>query len=512
MSRLLHPTCKAPKGEEMTTDLARLIASFADLTVLVIGEAMLDSYIDGTTERLCREAPVPIVDVTSRSDVPGGAANTAVNVAALGARVRYLSVTGDDAEGATLRQALQVRGVATNNVIGDPTRRTLAKHRVSAAGHLLVRFDQGSTDALPAATETWLRERLAALWADCDAIIVSDYGYGILSPRIIATLADLQQRSPRVIVADAKNLSAYRDVGLTAVKPNYGEAKALLRAHGCDQADRVACIMAHGESIRQMTGARIAAITIDTDGAVVIERDSLPYRMYARPTTHARAAGAGDTFVAALTLGLATSAATEVAAELASAAAAIVVSRDGTTACTADALREYFEAGDKWLPDMARLDARLALYRQQGRRIVFANGIFDILHSGHIAFLNRAKELGDVLIVGLNSDVGVRRLKGAGRPINALADRANVLAALSCVDHIIAFDDALPNALITAIRPDIFVKGGNYTRAMLPEVALVERLGGSVHILPYIADRSTTGLIEKIRDISPQRTTKGHKV
>jgi D-beta-D-heptose 7-phosphate kinase/D-beta-D-heptose 1-phosphate adenosyltransferase len=484
----------------MSHALSQIIDEFRGLDVLVIGEAMLDSYLEGTTERLCREAPVPIVAVGGRRDAPGGAANAAVNAAALGARARFLSVVGDDAEARLLRQALARHGVDTDDLLIDPSRRTLSKTRVVASGQLLVRFDQGSTGAVGEGVERELLGRLRSLFRKCDVIIVSDYGYGILAPAVIEALAGLQGRSPRVIVADSKDLAAYRDVGPTAVKPNYGEAVRLV-AGRCDDlaGSRAERIIGWGECFLDVTGARMAAVTLDAEGAVVLERGRPPYRTYARPTDHAHAAGAGDTFLATLALALAAGAEAPAAADLASAASAVVVSREGTVACTAADLRGQFDLGGKTAAGLDDLLRCVDAHRRAGRRVVFTNGCFDIIHRGHTSYLSRAKALGDVLVVGVNSDASIRRLKGPTRPINAEDDRVEVLAALSCVDHLILFDEDTPCDLVGALRPDVFAKGGDYTLDRLPEASVVASYGGEVRILPYEADRSTTGLIAKIR-------------
>jgi D-beta-D-heptose 7-phosphate kinase/D-beta-D-heptose 1-phosphate adenosyltransferase len=240
------------------------------------------------------------------------------------------------------------------------------------------------------------------------------------------------------------------------------------------------------------------AVTLDVDGAIILERDRPPHRTSTRPTSHSRAAGAGDTFLAALALALAAGADREAAAELASAACAVAVTREGTTPCTMEELRTHLAADLEPPPDTFALLRRLEPARSDNRRIVFTNGCFDILHRGHITYLSQAKALGDILVVGVNSDDSVRRLKGSSRPINSLADRMGVLAALHCVDHVIAFDEDTPCELVRAIRPDIFVKGGDYTLDRLPEASIVEAYGGSVRILPFVADRSTTDLIERI--------------
>jgi D-beta-D-heptose 7-phosphate kinase/D-beta-D-heptose 1-phosphate adenosyltransferase len=493
----MSPDAGTPELHDRHLALPRLAERFGALSVLVIGDAMLDSYLVGSGHRLCREAPVPIVAVTTRTDVPGGAANTAVNVAALGGRVRFLSVVGDDPEADRLRLELGRAGVATPDLIGEPGRRTLAKHRVSADGHMLVRFDQGSTERVSAICERRLVERLRASLDDTDAIVVSDYGYGVLTPRVLAALAELQARAPRVIVADSKNLAAYRGVGVTAIKPNYEEAVRLLGVRNGRGAERAALIAGRGERLLAATGARIAAVTLDTDGALFFERGRPAYRTYARPVSHSRAAGAGDTFVAALALALAAGAETPAAAELAAAAAAVVVAKDGTATCTNAELRAQV-AGDAKITDLATLAARLDRHRGEGRRIVLTNGCFDLLHRGHVSYLSAAKAEGDVLVVAVNSDGSVRRLKGPSRPVNPVEDRAQVLAALSSVDYVVRFDEDTPVEVVRALRPHVFVKGGDYTPDMLPEGPLVEALGGTVRILPYLDDRSTSGIIERI--------------
>ena len=496
----------------MSANLSRLIDAFAGLRVLVIGDAMLDSYLEGTASGLSREAPVPVVTLARRVDVPGGAANVAVNLRALGARVTLLAAAGDDPEAGLLRRALDRYGVGSDYLLTCPARRTIAKQRVVASSQVLVRFDQGGPQPLAAAAEGELIDRLGSLFAACDAVIVSDYAYGVMTPPVIRALARFQRASPRLLAADARRLVAYRDAGLTVVKPNYHEATELLGERaGVDGAARADWIGARGQRLLDLTGARIAAITLDADGALVLERGSTPYRTYARRTRVPQPAGAGDTYLGAFALALAAGADTPAAAEVAAAAAGIAVVKPGTAACSAEELRAAISADGKYARDLGRLLVRLDLYRQEGKRIVLTNGCFDILHRGHVTYLSRAKALGDVLVVGVNGDAGVRRLKGPTRPINPLEDRAQVLAALSCVDHLVAFDEDTPVRLVRAIRPDVFVKGGDYTREKLPEAPVVEELGGVVHILPYLQDRSTTGIIDQIKAESLRERAVGER-
>jgi D-beta-D-heptose 7-phosphate kinase / D-beta-D-heptose 1-phosphate adenosyltransferase len=489
------------------SQLATLLSTLRGRRVLVVGEAILDSYLDGHADRLSREAPVPIVTLHDRVDAPGGAANAALNVATLGGRATFVSVVGDDDDARRLRRGLRDANV-DSRLIARRERATLAKQRLVAGGQMLVRFDTGTTDPVDADTEDELMRAITELHPGADAVIVSDYGYGVLTERVVTVLGELQARSPKVLVVDARDLRRYRSIGATAVKPNYGEAVRLLgEREVTDPRARARQLGGEGERLLEITGARIVALTVDSDGAFVFERGRPPYRTYARPRSHSRAAGAGDTFVATVALGLAADLSAPSAAELASAAAAVVVGKDGTSSCSAAELEQFLSTSvGKRLESRDALAARVAFHRRQGRRIVFTNGCFDIIHRGHITYLNRAKALGDVLIVAVNSDASVRRLKGSERPINALDDRLEVLEAMSCIDNVVSFDEDTPDALIRVVQPDVFVKGGDYAVERLPEAALVEQFGGDVKILPYIEDRSTTGVIARVRGSAVGRT------
>ena len=483
----------------MSNNVFSLMDIFSKLRVLVIGEAMLDRYLKGSSTRLSQEAPVQIVSVEQKEDIPGGAANTAANIRSLGAEPLFLSVIGGDEEGRCLRQALQNYQISDEHLLSDPDRITLAKQRLLANGQMMIRFDQGTTAPLSPSTEARLIRRLRGLARKVDAIIISDYNYGILTPAVIEALAEIQERSPHVVVLDAKQYRPYQSLRVTAVKPNYSEAMKILGLEAKEGEERVQQMEKHGRKMLDIAGAQMAAITLDQDGALIFERGLPIYRIYARPAEHNRVAGAGDTFMSALALALASGAEAAPAAEIASTAAAIVVQKPGTSTCYIEELKAFYSGDEKYITDNFVVAARIAAYRRQGKRIVFTNGCFDILHSGHIQYLNQAKAQGDVLVVGINTDPGVQRLKGPNRPINQLEDRAQVLSALSCVDHIIPFDEDIPYGLIQMIEPDIFVKGGDYSLETLPEAGLVEKLGGKVTILPYIENHSTTSIIERIR-------------
>ncbi len=485
----------------MTDQMQRLINDFSRVRVLVIGDVLLDVYMQGTPGRICREAPVPVVDLASRTQMPGGAANVAVNLRALGAQVRLVGVTGMDREGQQLRHRLEDLQVATDHLLAVEGRRTRTKNRVLASSQMLVRFDEGTVDELAPETEEQIMRNLPALYSSADVVIVSDYGCGTLTTKIIEAIGTLQRSDPRILAVDSRRrLSACKGIGATVVKPNYDEAIEFLGLEkGADSERRREVVAAFGEAILSQTGAQIAAVTMDGDGAMVFEKGCEPYRTYGVQATPSYAAGAGDTYLAAFALSLASGADTTAAAELGSAAAAVAVGKEGTTGCSQQELLGQVSFDGKYVRDLSRLVLRLDLYRRQGKRIVFTNGCFDILHRGHVTYLSRAKSSGDILVLGVNSDASVQKLKGPARPINTLEDRVQVLGALSCVDHIIAFDGETACDVVRVVRPDVYVKGGDYTKERLPEAPIVEQLGGEVRILPFLDNRSTTRIIERIR-------------
>jgi D-beta-D-heptose 7-phosphate kinase/D-beta-D-heptose 1-phosphate adenosyltransferase len=478
------------------TPLGRVAAALSGRRILVVGDAMLDTYLSGPSRRLCQEAPVPVVAVSAARQAAGGAANVAANARAMGAEVILASVIGHDWHGDLLLAAVGAAGVPTAGLIRQPGRQTLTKSRVIAGSHMVVRFDQGSTEPAGGGATAALCALIERVLPDCDAVIVSDYGYGTVTAAAVAALTRAQSASPTVLAVDAKDFAAYRGSGVSLVKPNFSLAAALL-GETPGGGDRAGWLLPRGEELRRRCGAGIAAVTLDTDGAVVFEAGRPPYRTYARPHGQLHAAGAGDTYLAAFTLALAAGIDAATVAELAAAAAAVVLGKEGTATCAAWEIEEALAPAGKLLAG-EQVRSRMDYYHSQGRRIILTGGCFDLLHRGHTTYLNRAKALGDVLVVGLNGDESVRRLKGPGRPVNLVEDRAAVLAALSCVDHVVVFDGDDPRALIRTVRPHAFVKGGDYTPDQLVEAATVEEHGGTVQILPYEDDRSTSGVIERI--------------
>jgi len=473
------------------TALADLVAGAAGLHVVVLGDAVLDGWLTGPSSRLSREAPVPVVDVEVTRYAAGGAANTAVNLAAMGAQVRLVSVLGDDGDGALLRSVLGEAGIDDIDVLVEPGRTTCAKRRVSSGAQMLTRLDTGDTRPVSSATQARLADRLRAAAVGADAVVVSDYALGVLTGQTVEVVSALAHPC---LVVDAREPLRWAPARPRAVKPNAAELEPLL-GPGLDRAERV---VAAADRLRAALGAQVVAATLDADGAVVLSDDP-PRRLHTTPRPDAHAAGAGDSFTAALALALAQGARPGLAGELAQHAAQVVVRTSGTTACTAADLHDAVTRSDHHVRNLAGLADVVARHRAAGRRIAFTNGCFDVLHAGHVAHLREARALADVLIVGLNSDESVRRLKGPDRPVNPVEDRAAVLAGLTDVDHLVVFDADTAAELLEVVRPDVYVKGGDYTPEMLPETALAERLGGTVLTLGWVDDPAPDELVDRIR-------------
>ncbi|MEU4778714.1 D-glycero-beta-D-manno-heptose 1-phosphate adenylyltransferase [Micromonospora sp. NPDC023633] len=610
--------------------LAAVVEGWLGRPVLVVGDAMLDDWRFAESDRLCREAPAPVLTLRRRISAAGGAANTAVNVAALGGRAVLVAPVGADVAGDELHDCLDRAGV-WDRTVNQPGRPTPVKRRMLAGNQILLREDSGDADdaldddgvsrllvALDCATE-----ELLAVGGEPPTLVVCDYGLGALPDAVRAWLVTHRERYATVAL-DAHDLADWRGLAPTVVTPSFAEATRLLaRAAGArpapgaglhldhpdgDPADGpseltvgvspggawphqdvhrsaatdptgsatdptggsgggtagstsgtagptgstggaagLAGLGATGEptagegrvamtgdgltvtgtgvtvnatagegvdravlaesrlaELRAHTGADVVAVTLDTDGAVVGGADGEPRRSHSTPVPASHAVGAGDAYLAAMTLALAADAPLPTAAQLAQLAATITVSDTGTCVCRREDLLVALDApvdgaAHRALVGTGELAAIVAEHRRAGRAIVFTNGCFDVLHRGHVRYLEQARALGDLLVVAVNSDGSVRRLKGPDRPVNPVEDRVALLAALACVDHVVVFEEDSPAGLIETVRPDVYVKGGDYPPEMVPEAPLVRRLGGQVRTLGYVPDRSTSAIIDRIR-------------
>ncbi|SKB87333.1 D-beta-D-heptose 7-phosphate kinase / D-beta-D-heptose 1-phosphate adenosyltransferase [Parapedobacter luteus] len=475
-------------------------AQFEQKKIVVIGDFIIDEYIEGGSTRLSPEAPVPVVDIHSDRWVLGGAANVAANLRALGAEVVFCSVIGDDMEAGRACDLAVEAGFSPDFLIRETGRATLVKTRILADGHPLVRLDRGDDTTISAESAQRLIQYLQQHVEACDGVIVADYNKGVVTHAVIDSLIQLKRKQAKFIAVDSKRLLLFKELAPTLVKPNYEEAVHLL-GHEAGTKDRRALLEQCGDALYQKTGAQWSVVTLDKDGSLWFEKGKLIFHAGAIPVAAPHVCGAGDTFISTCTLALLSGADARRTATMATAAATVAIEKDATSLCTRLELLAKLDNEQKLVTSMRHLEEIRAYYKSMGRRIVFTNGCFDILHSGHVNYLKEAKKLGDVLVVGVNDDESIRRLKGPERPINGLADRLSVLAGLGCIDHLVVFghrQDDTPSALIKVLAPDIFVKGGDYRMAELPEAKLVASLGGRVQLIPLTANRSTTQLIRRI--------------
>lgn len=477
-----------------------IIDQYRDKNVMVIGDYILDIYLKGTSTRLSPEAPVPVVDVAERNAFPGGAANTVCNLRKLGANVSYYTVIGCDKEGDEAIQLFEDMGVDTCSITRDHRRETITKTRIVSGAHVITRLDQGTQERLDEKTTTLLARMIAKDYRKFDAIVLSDYDKGIITEALLDEIAELQQKYNRFLVVDSKRLPFFRSLGPSLVKPNYDESIKLLGL-SYQFMNRAEQIKPAIPSLFEKLGAGIITVTLDTEGSLVTEAGQATYRCFAPSVSSPHVAGAGDTYLAAFTLSYISCGDCSISGNIATAAASVAVRKESTSSCSNEELKSYFDVNTKLVGSDEQLKEICDRYHAQGKRIIFTNGCFDILHSGHVAYLHYVKRLGDVLIAGINTDDSIKRLKGESRPINPLNDRLQVLAGLSSVDHIVPFgnaDDDTPIPLIRIVRPHIFAKGGDYTKDKLPEAPVVEELGGEIVFIPLVPDHSTTAIINRI--------------
>ncbi len=461
--------------------------------LLVVGDVMLDRYWHGGTSRISPEAPVPVVRVGESEDRPGGAANVALNIAALGGHVALAGLVGDDDNARLLSDRLEGSDVSTH-FQRSPEIPTITKLRVMSRSQQLIRLD--FEDSLAGIDTGEMLGRVEAALPDSDLVILSDYGKGTLG-RVEELIALVSASGKRVLV-DPKGSDFHRYRGASVITPNLGEFEAVVGACHDD-----AELAAKGERLRAELELEALLITRSEKGMTLIRADHAPLHL----PTHARevfdVTGAGDTVIGVLGLALAAGHGYPEAVTLANLAAGLVVAKPGTATLS---VAELYTAlhGDKLAEfgaiDAATLVEAVRAAQARGERVVMTNGCFDILHAGHVAYLEQARRLGDRLIVAVNDDASVARLKGPRRPINTLARRMQVLASLSAVDWVVAFGEETPARLIEAVLPDVLVKGGDYRPEEIAGGEAVIANGGEVKVLGFEDGVSTTAMIATILD------------
>ncbi len=481
--------------------LATLIDAMAHARVLCLGDAMLDRFVEGSVERISPEAPIPVLRVAGERLMPGGAGNVAANLAALGAAADVWAVVGDDEAGRTLGRLLDTRTRASTTLVVEPGRDTSVKTRYTAAGQQLLRADRETLAPLGTAAAdaalVWLSDRLAA----AGALVLSDYGKGVLTETVTGAAIAGARSAGRPVIVDPKGPDYRRYRGASVITPNRRE---LAEATGLPTATDCEVETAAGVVIESCDVEAVVA-TRSEQGLSVIGAGRPPLHLRAEAREVFDVSGAGDTVAATLGAALAAGARLDDAARLANVAGGIVVGKAGTAVVAAADLRtalhhEAWARGEaKVALDLEDAARRVALWRSDGRRIGFTNGCFDLLHPGHLSLMRQCRGACDRLVVGLNSDASVSRLKGPGRPVQSEAARAAVLASLEAVDLVIVFTEDTPLQVIERLRPDVLVKGADYRREQVVGGDLVESYGGEVRLATLAPGHSTSATIARLR-------------
>jgi len=467
---------------------------FSTCRVLVIGDVMLDSYLHGSTSRISPEAPVAVVRVEHEEARVGGAGNVALNVAVLGAHSSLIGLVGHDTTADHLEAMLTASGVrcSLQRVSGS---RTIMKQRVLSRHQQLIRLDFEDNFANWDAAS--LQTAYQALLGETDAVILSDYAKGALLHAEALIVAARARRLPVIVDPKGTDFTRYR--GATVITPNLAEFEAVV-----GRCETEAQIIGRGSALLAQLEVDALLITRSERGMTLLARGQEPLNLPTRAQEVFDVTGAGDTVVATLAVALAARLPMAEAVGMSNAAAGIVVAKLGTATVNPaelhQALRQSAEASRSGALTEDDLMLQLQEARVRGDRVVMTNGCFDILHPGHIDYLEKARQLGDKLVVAVNDDASVIRLKGPTRPVNPLATRMRMLSALECVDWVVAFSEDTPERLICRALPDILVKGGDYTEDAVAGGACVKAAGGTVQILEFLPGHSTTELIQKIQE------------
>lgn len=479
--------------------LLDILAAFHRARVLVLGDVMLDRFVYGSVERTSPEAPVPVMALERTSNIPGGAANVARNVAALGSQVVLIGVVGEDEPALELRRQLHAVAALRMHLLTDSSRPTTIKTRYVADRQQVLRADVELAAPLGEPTATAVLAEFGAALAEADIVILSDYGKGVLSDSITARAIAAATAAGKPVLVDPKSRSFLKYRGATVLTPNKLELQTAC-GHDCSSDEQV---VAAARQILAQGICRTVVATRGKEGMSIIQASGSALHIRTVATEVYDVTGAGDTAVAAMAAGLASGADISSVARLANVAAGIVVGKYGTATATPDeilarlsSVQDSDVAHSNFTLERAQL--LVTRWRTLGLRVAFTNGCFDVLHPGHVALLNQAKRSADRLIVGLNSDKSVRRLKGPTRPVQDAGARAMVLNSLKAVDAVVIFEEDTPLGLITALEPDVLVKGADYTLATVVGAEVVLKRGGQVVLADLVPSYSTTETIRRI--------------
>ena len=479
--------------------LADLLNEFHKARVLVLGDVMLDRFVYGSVERISPEAPIPVMSVERISDMPGGAANVARNIAALGAQCVLLGVVGADGAAEDLHRQLQAMPTINIQLIVDGARPTTVKTRYVAERQQMLRADQESREALSTASADELVTAFQQALSHVDVVVLSDYAKGVLTDHITQKIITLANMAGKTVIVDPKSRSFIKYKGATVLTPNRHELQVACGLECMTDAQVV-------QGAHQSLDADICeamVVTRSADGMSVIKKDTTAAHLHTAAREVFDVSGAGDTVLAVLSLGLAIGGELIDVARVANIAAGIVVGKPGTATVSTGEIIASVDAETRPLTaekifSLSRVMQQVQSWRERGLKVAFTNGCFDLLHPGHISLLEQARATADKLIVGMNSDLSVRRLKGNGRPVQSEIARATVLSSLKTVDAVIIFSDDTPLDLIKSLQPEVLIKGADYTVDTVVGADIVKSYGGKIVLAELVAGQSTTNTIKRM--------------
>jgi D-beta-D-heptose 7-phosphate kinase / D-beta-D-heptose 1-phosphate adenosyltransferase len=490
----------------MSTELIDLVRRLGQPRVLVVGDLMLDRYVWGDAERISQEAPVILLRADRREERLGGASSVATMLRALGARVALAGVVGNDHDGGRIRQMLTDLNIAHEAVITDVGRPSTVKERyIGRAQHRhpqqMIRVDYEDRRPVGDSVRSELAQAIHGQLRRADIVLISDYDKGVCTPGLLAAVISAARALGLRVLADPIRGKDYRKYhGCSAITPNRLEAGLATGRTLTSQEE----VFAAAAQLQEQLDLEAAIITLDKDGMALRHRDGRAKHIPTRPRQVYDITGAGDMVMSVLAMALAAGADYEAAIALANIAGGLEVEKIGVATVSRDEiLRDLMHAGaagsHSKLVSLEVLRRTLAEHRRLGQRIAFTNGCFDVLHAGHVQYLQEARAQGDLLVVGLNSDASVQALKGKSRPVQPLAARALVLAALQAVDYVAVFEETTPAQLIEAVHPHVLVKGADYRKDEVVGAEFVESYGGRVHLAALHRGLSTTHLLERMR-------------
>jgi D-beta-D-heptose 7-phosphate kinase/D-beta-D-heptose 1-phosphate adenosyltransferase len=472
---------------------------FLNKHILVLGDIMLDRHLFGAVSRISPEAPVPVVRIIRESASPGGAGNVALNLAGLGIRASLCGLVGDDAAADELHALLKVAGINGAGIVRITGRPTTTKQRIIGGHQQMLRLDREEVSAPDAESLTELHLRVMTLMDSASAVIISDYAKGAVSAELAQEVirGARERKIPVLVDPKGRDWGKYR--GATTIKPNRAELSEIsqISIAAFDN------LVLEARRIIKTLELEHLMVTLSEEGMACISRDAV-IRVPAMSREVFDVSGAGDTVLATLAACMSMGVATADAVRLANLAAGVVIGKVGTVPISneellVEVLAEQQRLHDSKVCDLEQLLHRVKLWKARGDRIVFTNGCFDLLHAGHISYLEAARQSGDRLLVGINTDRSVRALKGPTRPINRESDRALVLSSLASVDSVVLFDDDTPLNLIKAIRPDVLVKGADYALNQVVGASEVQGWGGEVKLMALVPGLSTTALAARMQ-------------